>query len=367
MGVNYDSRTKSYFVRLQINGKRKTIYRDKNGQPFLRSKDAEAAEGLLLASLMAGVPKTPVKRGSGHVKVVLCEDLYDGFFKSLAQTLKPSSIYVRKKHFEHFVQEFFDGKIVSQITNQDLEEMNTEMNTRKHHGAMENVIATARKWIIYIQKYNPTLLPNKFFVFKNSDPVIHKYHVWTREEEALFLKGIDKPDVRLLFSLLVDYGFRITECTALKYEDIDFEKGTLSVNRIVCYKTLAGGQVFTSPKTKNSIRTLPLLSEIRQQLNPQGKGFIFPGEGSPVIGQTNVRRYSLKYAKKAKLKPLKLHEFRHSCASNMLRAGLPVRVVARWLGDTESTVMTYYSHLFEDEKNMAGNWLEKNPLFVKCS
>jgi len=360
MGVCYDSRLKSFYVRLQVNGKRRVLYVDKDGNPFKNRTDAKMAESEFRKKV---VSETTKPSGEPIKKELHCEDLYQAFYDSLKQTLKTSSLYVREKHFEHHVRQYFDGRLVKSITNEDLEEINTRMNKEKSDASMENIVATARKWVIFIQKYNPVLLPNKFFEFKNSDPEIHKYHVWTREEEARFLSGIDKPSIKLLFTMLVDYGFRITECLALRYDDIDFEKNTISVNRIVCFKTLDGGQVFMAPKTKNSRRTLPLLSEVRSQLNPQGQGYVFPGEGSPVVGQTNIRRYSIKYAKKAKLKPLKLHEFRHSCASNMLRAGLPVRVVAQWLGDTESTVMTYYSHLFEDEKNMASKWLEANKLF----
>lgn len=58
--------------------------------------------------------------------------------------------------------------------------------------------------------------------------------------------------------------------------------------------------------------------------------------------------------------PLKLHEFRHSCGSNLLRGGLSIRLVAKWLGDTEVTLLGTYSHEFPDEKNMISDWLNSN-------
>jgi hypothetical protein len=64
----------------------------------------------------------------------------------------------------------------------------------------------------------------------------------------------------------------------------------------------------------------------------------------------------------AGLPPIKVHEFRHSCASNLIKEGIPLRIVARWLGDTEGTVLSYYSHLFPDEENSVGTYFAAHPL-----
>ena len=362
MAIYFDKRTNSYYVKFKLNGKQFYLYKDELGRPFKAEKSAKVAESAFLSKCLQASPK---KTGP-HEGTLVCDDLFEPFFTSLRQTLKESSVYVRKKHFEHHLSKYFIGVPVKSLTNEDLEFINTKVNGDPDHGNLGNVVATARKWIMFIQKYNPLLLPNKFFEFRDSSPIEkHEYHVWSRDEEKAFLSNIKDKKYKLLFTMLCDYGFRITECMALKYDDIDWKHKTLTVNRIVCNKTLNGGQVFMSPKTKKSNRTLPLLPEIEAQLDRHGAGFIFPcrdGEVGDVIGQTPIRLASVKYAKMAKLKPIKLHEFRHSCASNMLKAGLPVRVVADWLGDSEATVMLYYSHLFQDEKDMAFRWLSDNSL-----
>lgn len=364
MGVCYDKRTKSYYVRLVVNGKQRYLYRDELGRPFKMQKAAKVAE----VSFAQQCATEAVKDNKDTTGQILCDDLFESFYDSLRHTLKESSVYVRKKHFVHHLQKYFEGVPVVTLTNQDLEEINNKINKDPNHGNIGNVVATGRKWIKYIQKYNPLLLSDKIFEFRDSGPVEkHVYHVWSREEEKAFLSNIKDKKYRLFFTMLCDYGFRITECMALKYSDIDWKRKTLTVNRIVCNKTLDGGQKFMSPKTKKSNRTLPLLPEVEAQLDRHGCGWIFPceaGEDGEVIGQTPIRGASIKYAKLANLKPIKLHEFRHSCASNMLKAGLPVRVVADWLGDSEATVLLYYSHLFQDEKDMAYNWIKKNPIFA---
>jgi integrase len=58
------------------------------------------------------------------------------------------------------------------------------------------------------------------------------------------------------------------------------------------------------------------------------------------------------YASKVGLSSIRFHGFRHGCASNLLKGGMPVRLVAKWLGDNESTVMDVYSHSFPSEKKL---------------
>lgn len=64
------------------------------------------------------------------------------------------------------------------------------------------------------------------------------------------------------------------------------------------------------------------------------------------------------YAKKVEAKVIKLHEFRHSCVSNLLASGLSVRVVARWVGDTERMVQHTYSHLLSSEKDVIKDFFD---------
>ena len=151
-----------------------------------------------------------------------------------------------------------------------------------------------------------------------------------------------------------DHSDNITECLALQRCDVDLRRRIISVRKIVQTKTEKSGQVFLTPKTKRSVRTLALIPGI-EELIPEGlkpEDYLFPSRqpgSSVVMGEITVRRLARVYAKKAGLPEIKVHEFRHSCASNLLRKNVPLRVVANWLGDTEATVLNYYSHMFGDE------------------
>ena len=63
-------------------------------------------------------------------------------------------------------------------------------------------------------------------------------------------------------------------------------------------------------------------------------------------------------SKKAGAKVIKLHEFRHSFVSNLLASSLSVRVVARWVGDTERMVQSTYSHLLSSKKDVIKDFFD---------
>lgn len=73
--------------------------------------------------------------------------------------------------------------------------------------------------------------------------------------------------------------------------------------------------------------------------------FVF-GDKNP-IGTHKMNNWKNAYCKKAGIKQIRLHNFRHICASLLVNKGANVQVVAKYLGHTkvEETLKTY-SHLF---------------------
>lgn len=90
-----------------------------------------------------------------------------------------------------------------------------------------------------------------------------------------------------------------------------------------------------------------------------GRGFLFKSSRREdrVLGQSEAHRLNLRYARKAGLPAIKLHEFRHSCATCLLANGVSPRYVSRWLGhSSEETTLKYYSHLLPDEETVVSDF-----------
>ena len=163
------------------------------------------------------------------------------------------------------------------------------------------------------------------------------------------------------------YGFRRGEVLGLKWDAIDFERGTISVIRTVTTITLDGKQAEIeqqSAKTKSSLRTLPLIGSFReyflqvkeaQELNKQicgncynheYDGFVFVDELGERMRANYLTSAFPKFLESHGLRRMRFHDLRHSCASLLLANGVPLKHIQEWLGHSDfTTTANIYAHL----------------------
>lgn len=98
----------------------------------------------------------------------------------------------------------------------------------------------------------------------------------TEEEESKFLEFISDGRYAMyknLFITLFRTGARIGELCSLTWDDVDFKKGMINIDKSVNYDKLDGGKkkefFITQPKTKSSIRSVPMLSIVKEALLEQ--------------------------------------------------------------------------------------------------
>ena len=163
------------------------------------------------------------------------------------------------------------------------------------------------------------------------------------------------------------YGFRRGEVLGLKWDAIDFERGTISVIRTVTTITVDGKQTEIeqqSAKTKSSLRTLPLIGSFReyflqvkeaQELNKQVcgncynheyDGFVFVDELGERMRANYLTSAFPKFLEDHGLRRMRFHDLRHSCASLLLANGVPLKYIQEWLGHSDfTTTANIYAHL----------------------
>lgn len=163
------------------------------------------------------------------------------------------------------------------------------------------------------------------------------------------------------------YGFRRGEVLGLKWDAIDFERGTISVIRTVTTITVEGKQMEIeqqSAKTKSSLRTLPLIGSFReyflqvkeaQELNKQicgncynheYDGFVFVDELGERMRANYLTSAFPKFLEDHGLRRMRFHDLRHSCASLLLANGVPLKHIQEWLGHSDfTTTANIYAHL----------------------
>jgi integrase len=179
-------------------------------------------------------------------------------------------------------------------------------------------------------------------------------------------------------------GLRRGEISGLRWSDVelddDRDAGTLTIahNRVS-----VGGQVHdTDPKTERSARTLPLTPALakalkrakalqaaeRLRLGPhyvgQGEHVVVDDAGRPYHPDT-LSDFWRELCADAKVRQIRLHDARHSCASIMHAQGVPIAVISAWLGHADPAfTMRTYVHAQNDALKAAAATLQK---VVTCS
>ena len=190
---------------------------------------------------------------------------------------------------------------------------------------------------------------------------------YRQEELERLLEASKDHPYSLLIQMTAFYGLRRSEALGLKWDAIDFERGTISVIRTVTTITLDGKQTEIeqqSAKTKSSLRTLPLIANFReyflqvkeaQELNKQVcgncynyeyDGFVFVDELGERMRVDYLTNAFPKFLESHGLRRMRFHDLRHSCASLLLANGVPLKHIQEWLGHSDfTTTANIYAHL----------------------
>lgn len=206
--------------------------------------------------------------------------------------------------------------------------------------------------------FNISVTYNKIDNFSDPNEVSKKMDFYTYEEFKHFISFETDLKYICLYETLYYCGLRNGEMRGLTWADIDFEKKQIDINKQIPTRYTSKNWKFTSTKTKSSERVLPicnvllehlktLYNEVSQYKNFNSKWFVFGNADIPVVADYPSDRQK-NICKKAKLKKIRIHDFRHSCASLLINNGANVTVVAKFLGHTkvEETLNTY-THMFE--------------------
>ena len=184
-----------------------------------------------------------------------------------------------------------------------------------------------------------------------------KVDFWTIEEFTAFIQTFNQKRVneKLMFTVywfLFFTGLRIGELQALTWKDIDFEEKWVYIHKSIYYRNRKNWK-FTDTKTQSSIRklyldddTLKYMREWKEVQEQIGKiDFIFSDNGLPIV-KNRVNKMLIRHAEKVNIKPIRVHDLRHSHASLMLQLGMNDLELKNRLGHSDiSITLGVYSHL----------------------
>ena len=149
-------------------------------------------------------------------------------------------------------------------------------------------------------------------------------------------------------------GMRRGEILALKWSDLDFKTGELKIERQV------RGGVISVPKTKSSVRTvilptelLRVLKDYKEKVNSE---WIFPSpkDISKTRDPSAVRKRLQIILDRAGCKRMRFHDLRHTFATMALEHGMDVKTLSATIGHMSAkTTLNVYSHITDTMREQA--------------
>lgn len=176
------------------------------------------------------------------------------------------------------------------------------------------------------------------------------------------------------------YGLRRSEALGLKWDAIDFERDTITIKHIVTNAKIDGKCKIVCAdrtKTKSSLRSLPLVSNIREKLlalreqqkenrrvcgncySKKYDGYVFVDAMGNIFNPRSVTANFSKLLEQNGLRRMRFHDLRHSCASLLLANDVPLKQIQEWLGHSDiGTTANIYSHLDYKSKITSANVMD---------
>lgn len=202
---------------------------------------------------------------------------------------------------------------------------------------------------------------------------------YTDDELIELIEVIKAQKLKLPLTLGIIYGLRREEILGLTWNAIDFKNKSITIRKTVGRGKYDGVTQFLIkdiPKNKSSYRTLPMFDFIadllkkykeKYKLNEKifentyitdYKDFICLMDNGELVKPDYVDRTFSRILKENGFRHIRLHDLRHSCATLLLRNGVPLPEIQKWLGHSNIITTQRYSHLDQNDKSIPANMIE---------
>ncbi len=329
-------------------------------------------------------------------------DLYDRW-ESLKCGLKENTLVGYRFMYERFVRTGFGRSNIAGLRHSDVRAFYRDLAREKKlklstveniHTVLHQVLEMGVEddWL----RHNPA--DNALRELKK-DPLMRpqKKNGLTVKQQKVFEEYLKRPENekwRPFYTVLMWTGIRVGEATGLRWRDIDFENGIISINHTLVYFSRNGhcGYVLNSAKSRAGERKIPMLDRVKEALLEEkayqkahnivcktevggSSDFVFLNRFGGLMQQgvlnKALRRLISNYNKEASetkgailLPDFTNHSLRHTLATRMVEAGFNLKAMQYILGHSDaSTTLNVYAEASNELKRTE---LEAFDKFMSC-
>jgi len=208
-----------------------------------------------------------------------------------------------------------------------------------HLGVLSSLFEDAVKWRYAAANPVRQVKPCR------SDRTALDFDYWTAEESERFLAAIaeHRPRWRAFFLTALRTGLRLGELAALRWEEVDLTRGLVNVRRSYSHG------VETKPKACKS-RSVPMSAQLllalkEHRLAAGARERVFVSEDDGLLDSNRVKHAFWAGIKASGVKRIRVHDLRHSFASQLVIAGQSLFKVQALLGHQDPKMTQRYAHL----------------------
>lgn len=270
--------------------------------------------------------------------------------------MKPTSLNTFKRKIEKHVLNEIENKKIEEITSKDIRNIERLMVEKNLSASMiNNTIYCINSIYKYLEsEYKVNNVCKNIEKVKEYKPKTN--NIWNKKEIKRFLKVIDEPYIKLYFELLIYTGARKNEILALQFKDIT--KKELKISKSITREYYNGKKLILSPKSRTSNRIIQINKKIYKKVykfynnNPEEMIFKF--------SNTTIERKMKEYCLKANIKKIRIHDIRHTIASQLFQNGIDIKCISERLGHSSTSItLDTYIHKNSDFKDRTNKVLSK--------
>ena len=297
---------------------------------------------------------------------------FGGYQMNVQKTIAP---YFRQKKI-----------LLIELTADDINDFYEEQLERVKASTVIRYHANISRAIKYAVKMN--YIPHSF-MDKVNRPSTKRYvgKFLTQSEAVKLFEAVKNHKLELGVIFGAFYGLRRSEIVGLRWESINFEANTITIEHTVTETNIDGKHVIVADdttKSKSSYRTLPLVPAIRTKLlavkteqernrklcgksyNKTDNAYIYTDPLGNRIKPNYLTSTFPEFVVRNGFNRMRFHDLRHSCASLLLANGVSLKEIQEWLGHSDFAITAnIYAHLdFSSKVASAGKmtWIENTTL-----
>lgn len=296
---------------------------------------------------------------------LLVDALYDMWIEQKRRSVRRQTCYYYENNYKNYIKEIIGNmKVVDVLPAHCQKVLYVWADKCFSNKTLDGIKSTMRNMFSYaidnrVISQNPCNRSVKANIGKKPEEKI----ALSEREQALLIESISGHKYENQILLALQTGMRRSEITGLKWKDIDFNDGLISIERKI-NKEDNGEFIVNEPKSDKSRRKIPLTIESKRTLlrqlakkraeSKRGKVFnedyVFVDKNGEFVDPANYNNLLTFVCDSKGIRHISMHGLRHTFATMCAKNGMKPKVLQEIIGHEDiKTTLNIYVHTDEEE------------------